>query len=194
MEFIHERSARVKVFEIGVDKILIEGILRDERFCPSFIYSLQQFMDPGIVHRIIVRMVLSLPKLIIESAEAEMTVVPMEMCKEVKDVVNKLVGLPLMRGFRENVRKSLGGNTGCIHINNLLLFMNTAAIQGSYTYYSRVREDGQLKRADFDGSLIVNSCHLWREDGPAAQRLEEMQKARHGVRGEKIKNKTDGAM
>ena len=194
MELIHERGASVKVFEIGVDKILIEGILTDERFCPSFIYSLQRFIDPGIVHRIIVKMVLSLPKLIIESAEADMLAVPMEMCKEVKDVVSKLVGIPLTRGFRENVRKSLGGKNGCIHMNNLLLFMSTAAIQGSYTYYNRVREDGRLKRADFDGSLIINSCHLWREGGPFAQRLEEIQKATHGVRGKKTKNKTDGAV
>jgi hypothetical protein len=177
IELIHERGASVKVFEIGVDKILIEGILTDERFCTAFIYLPQRFIDPGIVHRIIVRMVLSLPQLIIESAEAEMLAVPIEMCKEVKDVVNKLVGIPLTRGFKENVRKSLGGKNGCIHMNNLLLFMSTAAIQGSYTYYNRLREDGRLKRPDFDNTLIVNSCHIWREEGPFAPRLEEIQKA-----------------
>lgn len=184
-DFIHERSALVKIFEIGEDKILIEGTLTDERFCQSFIYSLEQFINPGVVHRIIVRMTLSLPELIIESADAEMPAVPVEMCREVRDTVNKLVGLQMKRGFKDNVRNIIGGKSGCIHMMNLILFMSTAAIQGSYTYYNRVREDGRLKRADFDGSLIVNSCHVWREEGPFAQRLEKLKKATHGVRGKK---------
>jgi hypothetical protein len=187
IKLIHERGATVKVFEIGEDKILIEGILTDERFCPSFIYALQRFIDPGIVHRILVKMVLSLPKLIIESAEAEMLAVPVEMCKEVKDVLNKLVGIPLTRGFKENVRKRLGGKNGCIHMNNLLLFMSTAAVQGSYSYYNRVREDGRLKQPDFDNDLIINSCHVWSEDGPLAQRLEEIKKAVENTKAANIK-------
>ncbi len=186
-DFIHERDARVKIFETGDDRILIEGTLTDERFCPSYIYSLQQLIEPGVVHRIIVRMTLSLPKLIIESAEAEMPAVPTVMCREVQDTVKELVGLQMKRGFKENVKKILGGKNGCIHMMNLILFMSTAAIQGSYSYYNRVREGGRIKRGDFDDSLIVNSCHVWREDGPLARRLEEMKKAAHDIRADKGK-------
>ena len=178
---IHERDAFIKIFEIGENRILIEGVLTDERFYQSIIYARQELITPGVVHRIIVRMTLLLPRLIIESAEAEMPTVPTDICKEVKEVVNKLVGLRLTRGFKDKVSDLLGGKNGCIHMNNLILFMSTAAIQGSYTYYNRVREDGEVKHPDFDSSLIINSCHLWREEGPFAPRLEEMKNAAKSI-------------
>ena len=60
--------------------------------------------------------------------------------------------------------------------------MSSTAIQGSYTYYNRVREDGRVKRSDLDDSLLINSCHLWREDGPLARGLGEMKKVAKRVR------------
>ncbi|MFH1079031.1 MAG: DUF2889 domain-containing protein [Pseudomonadota bacterium] len=188
-DLIHERGAFVKIFELEENQILIEGTLTDERFCRSFIYSLQRLVDPDVIHRITVRMTLSLPKLIIESAEAEMPAVPVGMCREIKDVVHKLIGLRLTRGFKDKVKKLFGGRNGCIHMTNLILFMSTAAIQGSYTFYNRVREDGRLKHPDFDDSLIINSCHVWSEDGSFAARLVEMKKAAESVRAEKTGRK-----
>ena len=58
---IHERNASVKIFDIGESKILVEGVLTDERFFRSYSYSLQQGIDPDTVHRIIVRLVLLTP-------------------------------------------------------------------------------------------------------------------------------------
>jgi hypothetical protein len=188
-DLIHERGASVKTFELEENKILIEGTLTDERFCRSFIYSLQRRVDPGVIHRITVRMMLSLPKLIIESAEAEMPAVPVGMCREIKDVVHKLIGLRLTRGFKDKVKELFGGRNGCIHMTNLILFMSSAAIQGSYTYYNRVREDGRLKYPDFDDSLIINSCHVWMEEGPFVARLKEMKKTAEGVRTDKAGRK-----
>jgi|APFre7841882654_1041346.scaffolds.fasta_scaffold08100_1 hypothetical protein len=178
---IHERASSVKIFEIGEGKILIEGRLTDERFFRSFIYALQRSVEPGIVHDIMVKIIVSLPDLTIECAEAEMPTVPIEMCREVKDVVSNLAGLRITREFRSKVKEVLGGKKGCVHIKNLILFMGTAAVQGSYSYYNRVREDGKLMRPDFDSSLVVNSCHVWREEGPLAPRLEEMKKVTQTV-------------
>ena len=178
MDLIHERGVSIKIFEIGEDKIKIEGLLVDERFCPSFIYSRKQVVNPGMIHRMMVRMTLSLPKLIIESAEIEMAIIPNAKCHEVEALSGKIVGLQLTQGFKRKVTELLG----CIHIMNLILFMSSAAIQGSYTYYNRVREDGRVKRSDLDDSLLINSCHLWREDGPLARRLGEMKKVAKRVR------------
>lgn len=179
---IHERAASVTVFEIEEGKILIEGRLTDDRFFESFIYSLQRTIEPGIVHNILVKMTLSLPDLTIEYAEADMPTVPIEMCREIKNVVGKLKGLSITRGFKSKVKEVLGGKKGCIHMMNLILFMSAAAVQGSYTYYNRVREDGKRMRPDFDSSLVINSCHIWREEGPLAPRLEEIKRATQTVR------------
>jgi hypothetical protein len=184
-DLIHERGMSVKILELEGDRILIEGTLTDERFCESFIYLLERLVDPGVIHHVIVRIILSLPKLLIESAEAEMPAVPVDMCKEMKDSVKKLVGLQLTRGFKSKLKERLGGKNGCLHMTNLILFMNTAALQGSYTFYNRVREDGRLKDPKFDNSPIVNSCHVWREEGPYAPRFEDMGKARRSCSSHK---------
>ena len=182
MNLIHERGVSIKIFEIGEERIMIEGLLFDERLCPSFIYARRQVVDPGMIHSVMVRMTLSLPKLIIEAAEIEMAIIPNSKCREVEALSGKIVGLQLTQGFKRTVRKLLGGKVGCIHIVNLILFMSSAAIQGSYTYYNRVREDGRVKRSDLDDSLLINSCHLWREDGPLVRRLGEMKRAAKRVR------------
>lgn len=179
---IHERRIAVKTYETDENRIRIEGTLTDERFYPSFLYSIMNFIRPGRVHRIVVTMELTLPDLTIEKAEARMPTVPVECCREAGDVVARLVGLRMTRGFTNQIRERLGGPKGCIHMNHLILSMSAAAVQGSYAYYTRVREDGRIKSPDFDGSIILNSCHIWREGGPFASRLEEMKKAARNVR------------
>jgi hypothetical protein len=181
-KLIHERRIDVKTYEMGENKIRIEGTLTDERFCHSFLYSIMNFIKPGRVHRIIVAMELTLPDLMIEKAEAKMKTVPVELCREAGDVVKEIIGLRVTRGFTNRIRGIMGGRKGCLHMTNLILSMSAAALQGSYAYYTRVREDGRIKSPDFDGSIILNSCHIWREGGPFASRLEEMKKAARNVR------------
>jgi len=162
---IHERSAVIKIYEIEKDKILMEGILTDERFCRMFLHASQKAIDPSMLHRIVVKIILSLPKFIIESAEAEMITVPDDVCREVENVVKKIVGLQITSGFKGKVRELMGGAKGCLHISNLLLFMSTAALQGSHTYYNRLQEDGTLKRPAFDRGILADSCHFWKKEG-----------------------------
>ncbi len=174
---IHERTINIKVFETGEDKILIEGTLTDERLCPTFIYLLSRIADPMIVHNITVRVGLSLPDLTIESIETDMNQVPAEMCKGAKDTCYKLVGVSMLRGFNRKLKELTGGVNGCVHLNNLLLSIGACAYQGSYTYYRRVQEDGTLRKVHLDDSLLVNSCHVWKESGPFASQLEALKEA-----------------
>lgn len=181
-ELIHERKIHVRTFETGENRIRIEGTLTDERFCPSFLYSIMSFINPGRVHRMTVLLDVTLPDLTIEEVEAEMPTVPVDVCREIRDVVTRLAGLRMTRGFTNRIKDVMGGRKGCLHMTHLINAMSAAAVQGSYAYYTRVREDGRIKSPDFDGSIIVNSCHIWREGGPFASRLEEMKKAARNVR------------
>lgn len=183
---IHQRLSSVNIFEIGENKILIEGRLSDERFFKSFSYTVQDSIKPGIVHDLKVRIILSLPNLIIEHAEAEMTTVPIEMCREIESTFCNLTGLRIGRGFRDKVKEIFGGAKGCVHMLNLILFMSSAAIQGYYSYYNRVQENGILVQSNNDDSLIVDSCHIWRKDGPLASYLEEIRATK---RTSELKNK-----
>jgi len=177
MDSIHERNLSIRTTEIGENMICIEGNLTDERLCPAFQYSKRQLVDKGVYHHIQVKMTLSLPKLTIESIRAQMPTVPIEHCREIERVVTQLVGIQLARGFSRKVRERIGGVNGCVHMTQLLLAMSAASVQGSYAYYNRVRNNGKPMKPEYDESLLVNSCHVWRESGPFAHQLEEMKKA-----------------
>lgn len=181
-EIIHERKIDVRNYETGENRLRIEGTLTDERFSPSFLYSIMAFIRPGRVHHITVTLDVTLPDLRIEKAHAEMQAVPIDECREIRSVVERLVGLRMTRGFIGRIKDVMGGPAGCLHMAHLIQSMSAAAVQGSYAYYTRVREDGGIKSPDFDGSIIVNSCHVWREGGPFASRLDDMKEAARKAR------------
>ncbi len=183
---IHQRTITINTFETDHDTLLIEGNLIDNRLCKTFIYLLSTIVDPKIVHHIILRIEVSLPDLSITSFDMDMHEVPHEICKDIHDIGDNLIGISLLNGFNSNISKLIGGKKGCLHLYNLLLSMRSAAFQGLFTYLSRVQEDGSLRQMDFDPSLLVNTCHVWSESGPFAQQLEELIKRGQARRTEKV--------
>lgn len=175
-DLLHTRSITVNTYEIGENILLIEGILKDDRFFPSYFYSAKKFIDPGTIHHIIIRLKISLPEIEITDAEAEMAAVPNEICQEVKDAVTKLIGIRIKQGFTQKIRKLFGGTAGCLHMTNLIISMGSAAVQGQWAYYSRKREGYHVRIPEIDLSLLLNSCWLWREDGPYYRRIIEMRR------------------
>jgi hypothetical protein len=63
----------------------------------------------------------------------------------------KLIGLSLLRGFRQRVHEQLGGVRGCTHLTELLAGLPTAAIQ---TFAGEVRED----RGDGTKPFQLDQC------------------------------------
>jgi hypothetical protein len=164
-ERIHTRSLTVNSYEMGDGTIRIEGVLTDERFFPSLYYSHNQFIDPGIVHKM---------------------TVPIDSCREIEAFAQKLVGLKIRPGFTRKVRGLLGGVEGCLHLTNLILTMGSAALQGFWAYYSRRREGAKGVRApEFDPDLLKDSCWMWREEGPLFTRIRELQEDK-GKAGETV--------
>jgi len=173
---IHKRSITIDTFELDDNTLVVEGTLIDDRLCRSFIYLLNAFVDPKIIHHMTVRMAISLPFLTIKSVHTEMHEVPHDACRAILDIGDKLVGISLLRKFNENTRDLIGGKNGCLHMHNLLTSMRAAAFQGVFTYYSRVQEDGSLRRMYFDESLLVNSCHVWSDSGPMIEEMKNVVK------------------
>ena len=171
---IHQRTITIKTFEADNNTLVIEGTLIDDRFCKTYIYLLSTFVDPKIVHHIVLRIGLSVPDLIIKSVNVDMHEVPHELCRDIHDIGDRIIGISLLKGFNGNISKAIGGQKGCLHLYNLLLAMRSSAFQGLFTYLSRVLEDGSIRQLYFDESLIVNSCHVWSESGPLALQVEEM--------------------
>ena len=179
-ELIHGRNIQVTCFETDENFLIVEGSLQDERFFPCRILSTGETRGPGVFHHMTAVMEISLPDLTILSVTAEMPVIPTPMCGQIVDSVQKVVGLQIKHGFTDTVRLLIGYTEGCVHLMNLILAMASAAIQGAGAYYTRMREASLPPGPDtatMDRSVLVNTCWLWREDGPLMQLLRSGQTA-----------------
>lgn len=63
------------------------------------------------------------------SAEAQMLASPWDLCYEVVTKMEKLVGMTIQKGIKEQVRKLLGGAQGCVHLVELTLDTITTIVQ-----------------------------------------------------------------
>jgi hypothetical protein len=173
-ERIHSRTITVNSYEIDDSSLLVEGELVDERFFPSFYYSRNEFLDPGIVHDIRVEMTVRLPGLEISEARAAMRKIPIEECLGVESSAEKVVGLRIKPGFSRDLKERLGGTAGCLHMTTLIYHMGAAAVQGMWASLSRKREGGGTRSLDYDPGILKNSCWLWREDGPFFEKVKKL--------------------
>ncbi len=183
-EKIHTRTITVNSYERDDGIIEIEGVLTDERFFPSIYYSRNQYIDPGIVHKMTVQLEIALPGLEIREARAVMNQVPIDSCREIEAFVKRLVGLRIQPGFTRKVRGLLGGVQGCLHLTNLILTMGSAAVQGFWAYFSRRRAGASgVRPPEFDPGLLKDSCWLWREEGPLFHRIRQLQEEKKKAGG-----------
>lgn len=181
-ERIHSRNIAIDCYETSEGNLFVEASLTDERYVPFFLYTANRVHDPGVIHGMIARMTLSVPELTILDAEAEMPHVPISECTEVRDSIRRLVGMRIRAGFTNEVRELLGKRAGCQHLTNLIMTMSSGAVQGLWTIMSRLRDKESLLRQHLDPELLLDSCWLWRSDGPLAERLRQ---AREQGTGEK---------
>jgi hypothetical protein len=173
-ERIHSRTITVNSYEIDDSSLLVEGELLDERFFPSFYYSRNEFLDPGIVHDIRVEMKVSLPALEITGARAQMRKIPIGECLGVESSAEKIVGLRIRPGFSRDLKERLGGTAGCLHMTTLIYQMGAAAVQGMWAAVTRKRENGPTRVLDYDPGILKNSCWLWREKGPFFEKVKKL--------------------
>jgi hypothetical protein len=179
-ELIHSRNMTVNCYETEEDRLIVEGSLTDERIFPYVIHALHTNHEPGIMHHIVLTMELSIPGMKILSLQAEMPTVPDEGCRDIKDAVQKLAGRSIQPGFTNEVRQLLGKGAGCLHLTNLILAMSSAAFQGLWSYLSRVRDGVAPPLPGVDAgvhaAMFINSCFMWREDGPFVNRFRQQAK------------------
>jgi hypothetical protein len=89
------------------------------------------------------------------------------MCPETIDSVRKVVGLSIVPGYGEEIRRRIGGIKGCTHMTYLIGAMGIAALHGTWVQRSRNQKAPPRSLDEFTGlDQLVNSCLLWREDGP----------------------------
>lgn len=165
-ELIHTRKIEVNCYETEAGRLIVEGFLKDDRRFPFVIQVLRTRREPGLIHHVALTMELTIPELKIVSLTVEMPVVPDPGCRNIQDNVRKLEGRCIQPGFTGEVRRLFAKAQGCLHLTNLVLAMSSAAVQGLWSYYSRVREGARPSLPETDDSILIDSCHMWRKDGP----------------------------
>lgn len=170
---VHQRKIEIRTYPVEKGQLIVEGHLTDDRLVAGFHWDGRP-RPPGVVHHLIVRLLIGQwPPKILE-AEAEMLDIPHELCLTVAETVKKITGITVSAGFSDQIKKRLGGVEGCSHLMHLILAMGPAALHGYWTQHSRQPRPVPQSLEDVQGlSLLINSCQLWRKDGPLEQLVRE---------------------
>lgn len=162
----HRRSIDVRVYARGnrlweVDAHLVDTKTRDVTL------GGQRRAAGAPIHEMLLRIVVDESFNILE-AGAETRWMPYPgQCDDHGDAYGKLVGLNLLRGFRQAVRERLGGVLGCTHLSELCLVLPTAVVQAFAGDVLNTREDSTSTESPFQ----IDRCHALRSDGPVVQRF-----------------------
>ena len=177
-KWVHARKIEIHAYDLGEDRVLVEGKLTDTRPLPSS--AGDPGKEPARIHDLIARIWVQGPDLTISAAEAQMGQIPREMCPEALPGVQRLVGLKIASGFTQKVKDLIGDVKGCSHLTNLFLTLGPVAVQGYWAAYGRRAGARSLENPAF--SRVLDSCHVWRRDGPYVRSvIAAMEKEKRGT-------------
>ena len=156
----HTRTIEVSTYEYDEQRLVIEGCLTDHRL-QEFHLATGEKRSPGILHRMIIRLLVDKKTLDIEDLHVEMPDVPREECLETINSLEPVRGLRITGGFTSKVKALVGSGKGCNHLVALLTSMGSSTIQGFAAYKLQ-------KSPRFISEMIPmleNTCWTWRTGG-----------------------------
>jgi hypothetical protein len=170
---VHQRAIEVKSYVLDDGRLIVEGWLRDDRFLDGYTWAGEN-RPKGVVHWIGARLLIGGWPITIEAAEAEMLKTPHELCPTTVDTIERLVGTHITSGYTDRVKELLGGVEGCIHLSHLVGAMGSAAVHGYWTQHSREKRPLPSSLDEVVGlAVVIDSCRLWRKDGPLLSGLRK---------------------
>jgi len=169
---LHTRNIKVTTYDYGGQKIIVEGVLKDDRFQESHSFTGEKFPS-GAIHHMTIRFMVNCSNLLIEDIDVDLMSVPREVCRETIDCLAPIKGLTITKGFTAKVKRLAGGKKGCTHLVELILAMAPAAIQGFAAHQSRNPVVFDLDREKMILEFLVNTCRAWREDGPFVEMFKK---------------------
>jgi Protein of unknown function (DUF2889) len=167
-KLVHTREISMRTSDLGDHHILVEGNLIDHRYPPN---PTEASEESELVHHMVIRLKVKGPGMLIEQAEATMPHHPREECPEVLPWIRNLEGLEIAPGYSMKVKKVIGGTKGCAHLTSLVIAMGESAVQGYWSAYGAESERAGLREQTI--KKFINTCHLWKEDGPIIKGLRE---------------------
>jgi hypothetical protein len=168
---IHSRTIELATYPIENAQVIVHGVLKDYRYVRVF-DAAGAIKEPGIVHHIEARLLISSNPLVIEEAEAEMVVVPIDECRQAIENIKHLIGEQVRSGFSKQVRSVVGGTRGCNHLSQLIVSMGQEIVSGWLTRKRRDRPTLPKNMESFqEKDYILDSCLMWSKEGPRYNNL-----------------------
>lgn len=81
------------------------------------------------LHRMQLRLIVDRTYNVVDAGAETQDAPYMGTCENHQDIYRRLIGLNLLKGFRESVRERLGGALGCTHITELSQMIPSAIVQ-----------------------------------------------------------------
>jgi hypothetical protein len=168
---VHTRDISMRTFALGSHAIRVEGRLVDHRYHQKPVKD----SETAPVHDMVVQLKVKGPRMVIEQAKAIMLHHPRKDCREALPWVRKLEGVEIAPGYTMKVKRAIGGVRGCAHVTSLVVAMGEAAVHGYLAAYRSKK--GRLSEERI--RKFINTCHLWREDGPIVKEIRKALKTRN---------------
>jgi hypothetical protein len=145
----------------------VVGTLHDERPWAGGTHGPRDlhFMELGVVVR--------RADLRIVDAAADMKTFPHAECTDIEPSFRDLVGLSVARGYTNAVQERFGRQRGCSHLEFLARAIGPVVVQAvtSSVAWQLEKGDGQIPMGEGTPAFLMNTCHVWAEDGPGLQKL-----------------------
>jgi len=182
---VHSRTFDFKTYPLDEERVIVTGTLKDERFLPFYDVSGHAAKE-GVIHEMILYLLIGGMPLMILDADAEMPHVPRPRCTETRESIRKIVGLEIKSGFSEKVHKLIGNVEGCAHLTHLLVVMVQAALHGYWAHKMSKPHPVPGSLNEIEGlDYLVNTCRLWKEDGPILQEIKEIIERNNRVKADR---------
>jgi hypothetical protein len=115
------------------------------------------------VHDMWVRLTLD-DELRIKAIETVSDATPYELCPNVAENFQALVGLRIAPGWNRQVKLRVGGTRGCTHIVELMSVLATVAFQTIFSLREKELMAGGGKKPP-----MLDTCHAWDSSGPVVK-------------------------
>lgn len=179
-EKAHQRTITITTYPAGQDSVLVEGVLIDRRFKENYLITGEK-RPVGEFHHMVILLLVNLSTMIIEDVDVELITVPRDECLIIKDSLDAIRGEHITRGFTQRIQSLIGNDKSCAHLRTLLHSMSSATIQGVFSIRAQKPLDLRLvvNNPPIEKvlmSTLVNTCYIWRENGPEHRKVLELLK------------------
>jgi len=164
---LHRRTIELQVYARDEHFVVI-GTLHDQRPWADGETAVRD------LHRMELAIVVRRSDLVITDAAADMRSYPHAECTAIEPAFNDLVGLSVGRGYTRAVQDRFGRQRGCSHLEFLARSLGPVVIQAITSAVSQRRQRGEPteEAGSMSRQLLVNTCHVWAEDGPGLEKIE----------------------